>query len=163
MMIALNMPFQVGDYAEIAGVGGTIKDMNMMATTLHTPDNKRVVIPNKQVWGSTITNFTSLSTRRVDAMVSVAYGSDIGKTREVLRRVVESHPLCLPEPVPTIEVLSMGDSAVKFVVRPWAKTADYWKVMFSLNQSMKEALDREGIEIPFPQLDVHLTQAAPPV
>jgi small conductance mechanosensitive channel len=159
MMIALNSPFQVGNYVEVAGVGGVVQDVNMMATTLLTPDNKRVVIPNKQVWGSTITNFTAMSTRRVDATVSIAYGADIGKARDVLRQVVAAHPLCLVEPPPAVEVLSLGDSAVNFVVRPWVKTADYWKTLFSLNQAIKEALDESGIPIPFPQLDVHLYDA----
>lgn len=158
MMIALNSPFQVGDYAEIAGVGGVIQDVNMMATTLLTPDNKRVVIPNKQVWGATITNYTAMATRRLDATVSIAYGADIGKTREVLRQVVMANPCCLPDPAPVIEVLSMGDSAVTFVVRPWVKTTDYWDTLFALNQAMKEALERAGIPIPFPQLDVHLSR-----
>lgn len=159
MMIALNSPFQVGNYVEVGGVGGVVKDVNMMAVTLLSPDNKRIVIPNKQVWGNMILNYTAMDTRRLDATMSVAYGADIAKTREVLRAVVAAQPTCLTEPPPTIEVLSLGDSSVNFVVRPWVKTADYWSTMYALNQAMKEALDGAGIEIPFPQLDVHLRKA----
>ncbi len=158
MMIALNSPFQVGDYVEISGVGGAVKDVNMMAVTMLSPDNKRIVIPNKQVWGNTILNYTAMDTRRLDATMSVSYGADIAKAREVLRSVVAAQPACLADPPPTIEVMSMGDSAVNFVVRPWVKTTDYWTTMFALNQAMKEPLDRAGIEIPFPQLDVHVAE-----
>lgn len=150
MMIALNSPFQVGNYVEVAGVGGTVHDVNMMATTLLTPDNKRVVIPNRQVWGATITNYTAMDTRRVEATAAIAYGADIGKAREVLRAVVSSNPLCLATPAPTVEVVAWGDSAIRFAVRPWVKTSDYWTVLFALNQSMKEALDQAGHPDPVP-------------
>ena len=156
VMIALNTPFRLGDYVEIGGIAGAVKEMNMMATTLTTPDNKKVVVPNKAVWGTAITNYTALDTRRVDLAIGIAYGEDIGKARETLLAAVTSCEGVLDDPAITVEVVEMADSSVNFVVRPWVKTADYWPVCFRANQAMKEALDAAGISIPFPQMDVHL-------
>lgn len=155
VMLALNRPFKVGDFVEAGGCTGAIAAMDMMATTMTTPDNKKVVVPNKSVWGAAITNYTALETRRVDLGVGVSYGADLGKTRETILAVVKKHPLTLDDPAPMIEVVEMADSSVNFCVRPWTKTADYWTVFFELNQQIKEALDAADIEIPFPQMDVH--------
>jgi small conductance mechanosensitive channel len=155
VMIALNQPFQVGHYVELSGAAGAVYEMNMMATTLHTPDNKKVVVPNSSVWGSTITNYTALDTRRVDLVIGISYSSDIGKAKDVLHSVLKENKMVLDEPGSTVEVVEMADSSVNFVVRPWCKTADYWNVRFSVNRAAKDALDQAGIEIPFPQMDVH--------
>ena len=155
VMIALNQPFEVGHYVELSGTAGAVHEMNMMATTLHTPDNKKVVVPNASVWGSTITNYTALDTRRVDLVMGISYSSDIGKAKDVLHSVLKENNMVLDEPESTVEVVEMADSSVNLVVRPWCKTADYWNVYFSVNRAAKEALDRAGIEIPFPQMDVH--------
>jgi small conductance mechanosensitive channel len=155
VMIALNQPFEVGHYVELSGASGAVYEMNMMATTLHTPDNKKVVVPNSSVWGSTITNYTALDTRRVDLVVGISYSSDIGKAKDVLQSVLKENKMVLDEPGSTVEVVEMADSSVNFVVRPWCKTADYWNVHFSVNRAAKEALDQAGIEIPFPQMDIH--------
>lgn len=155
MMIGINEPFKVGDYVQAGGVNGSIMDLNMMATTLSTPDNKKVVVPNKLIWGSAITNFSALDKRRVDMGVGIAYGADISVAKRVILDVVKANKYVLADIEPTIEVLAMGDSSVNLVVRPWSATADYWKVFYALNHSIKEALDAAGIEIPFPQMDVH--------
>ena len=155
VMIALNQPFEEGHYVEVAGTSGAVFEMNMMATTLHTPDNKKVVVPNSSVWGSSITNYTALDTRRVDLVIGISYSSDIGGAKDVLESVLKENTLVLDDPGPTVEVVEMADSSVNFVVRPWCKTADYWKVYFSVNRAAKEALDKAGIEIPFPQMDIH--------
>jgi small conductance mechanosensitive channel len=154
-MIALNQPFEVGHYVEVSGTSGAVFEMNMMATTLHTPDNKKVIVPNSAVWGSSITNYTALDTRRVDLVIGISYSSDIGAAKDVLQSVLKENNMVLDEPGPTVEVVEMADSSVNFVVRPWCKTADYWKVHFSVNSAAKEALDNAGIEIPFPQMDIH--------
>ena len=155
IMIALNQPFQVGDLVEISGVTGFVDETNMMATKLHTPDNKRIVAPNGSIWGSTITNYSALDTRRVDLVMGVSYSSDIGKAKEVINSVLKANEMVLYNPEPTVEVVEMADSSVNLVVRPWCKTPDYWNVYFSVNHAAKEALDQAGIEIPFPQMDVH--------
>lgn len=155
MMIGINEPFKVGDYIQAGGVEGAVRDMNMMATTVTTPDNKKVVVPNKLIWGAAITNFTAMERRRVDLGVGISYGSDIGKAKQVIMDAVKRVKGVLDDVDPVVEVVGMGDSSVNFVVRPWAATADYWSVFFACNQSIKEALDAAGIEIPFPQIDVH--------
>lgn len=156
MMIAINHPFQVGDFVEIGSILGSVKELNMMAATLATADNKKVVVPNKLIWGSPITNYTANDKRRVEIAISIAYGADISKAKRIALETIKANPLVLADPEPLVEVMSMGNSAVNLVVRPWAKPADYWTVFFSLNQAVKEAFDKNGVDIPFPQLDVHM-------
>ena len=156
MMIAINQPFKVGDYVAVGGIEGSVMELNMMAATLTTGDYKKVVVPNKVIWGSAITNYTAMDKRRVDMAIGIAYGMDIRKARQIALETMRAHPLVLSEPAPIAEVLSLGDSAVNLVLRPWTKPADYWTVLFSVNQAVKEAFDQNGIEIPFPQLDVHM-------
>lgn len=163
MMIAVNQPFKVGDYVSAGGVEGTIMELNMMAATLTTLDNKKVVVPNKVIWGTPITNYTAMDTRRVDVAIGIAYGADIGKARRVAMEVVRACPQVLADPAPALEVLSWGESAVNLVLRPWARPADYWTVYFALTQGVKEAFDRNGVDIPFPQLDVHIKNPGAPV
>lgn len=160
VMISLNKPFGIGEYVDIGGVGGTVKDMDMISITLHTPDNKKIVMANKVVWGKPITNFSALETRRVDLAFGIAYGADIKQAKEIIRKEMAKLAEILPEPEPLVEVLSLGDSSVNFAVKPWVKNADYWKVFFALNQMIKYAFDEAGIEIPFPQLDIHHHGAA---
>ena len=157
MMLAINQPFGVGDYVSVGGIEGTVQELNMMATTLLTGDNKKVVVPNKVVWGAPITNYTATSRRRVDLAIGIAYGADITKAKRIAMDVLRAHPLVLADPAPLVEVLALGDSAVNLVIRPWCKPADYWTVYFTVIQSVKEAFDRNGIGIPFPQLEVRMT------
>ena len=161
VMIALNQPFTVGDFVDTGGITGVVREMNMMATTLSTPDNKKVVIPNKSVWGSAITNYTALDTRRVDLVVGISYSDDIDKAKEVIQETLKNCELILDDPAPTVAVLEMADSSVNLVVRPWCETEKYWDVYFAANQAVKEALDKHGITIPFPQMDVHHFGMAP--
>lgn len=155
MMIALNRPFKVGDWIQAGGQEGAVRELNMMATIIATGDNKKIVLPNKVVWGSPIVNFSANQTRRVDMTFGVAYGADLAQVKRVIRETVEAIPEVLPDPKPVIEVVTLDDSAVTLVVRPWCKTPDYWKVCFAARQQVKEALDKNGIEIPFPQVCVH--------
>lgn len=155
LMVLINQPFNKGDFVEAGGVSGTVQDLNLMATTLTTPDNKKVVVPNSTIWGSSITNYSAMETRRVDMVVGISYGSDIGKARDIISGILDASEPVLDDPAPVIEVVEMADSSVNLVVRPWCKTPDYWPLYFALNREIKEAFDREGIEIPFPQMDVH--------
>jgi small conductance mechanosensitive channel len=155
LMIILNGPFKIGDSVEISGFFGTVQEMNMMATTLATPDNKMVMIPNSKIWGSAIVNYSAFDTRRVDLVVGISYTSEIGKAIETISGVLKEDALVLEDPAPTIEVVEMADSSVNLVVRPWCDTDDYWATHFSATRAIKEGLDKAGIEIPFPQMDVH--------
>lgn len=155
LMIALNEPFKVGDFVEIAGLQGSVVEMNIMATTLTTGDNKKIVVPNKSVWGGPIVNYSAMATRRVDVQVGIAYGEDIGRALDVIRETVLSVPGVLKTPAPTIAVGALAESQVTINVRPWAKNADYWSVYFETLKAVKDELGRAGIEIPFPQVTVH--------
>ena len=159
LMIALNHPFKVGDYIIAGGVEGSVIELNMMATVLATADNKKITVPNASVWGSAITNFSALGKRRVDTVVAVAYGTDLTKAVSVARAALAKVPGVLPDPVPAVAVGSLGESAVTINVRPWAACADYWAVFSGAQQAVKEAFEREGISIPFPQLSVHMANS----
>ena len=156
-------PFKSGDHVEVAGVAGVagaVESIQIFSTELRTPDNKTVIVPNAHIIGNPITNYSRNDTRRIDLVIGVSYNADLQKTKEVLRRVVTTDARVLQDPEPTIGVVALADSSVNFVVRPWVNTADYWAVYFDLNQAIKEELDKEGIEIPFPQMDVHVNKVS---
>jgi small conductance mechanosensitive channel len=155
VMIAINSPFRVGDYVEIGSISGSVRDMDMMSVTLATPDNKRVVMANKLIWGHAIINYSYTENRRVEMGVSIAYDSDVGKAKELIASIIGSYPEVLSDPKPVIEVGKLGDSSVDIVVRPWSKPADYWTIFFKFQQDVLEKFREEKIEIPFPQIDVH--------
>ncbi|WP_428774106.1 small-conductance mechanosensitive channel MscS [Vibrio sp.] len=156
VLIVAFRPFKSGDYVEVGGVAGSVESIQIFQTVLKTPDNKMVVVPNSGVIGSPITNYSRHATRRVDLVIGVSYKSDLKLTKKVIRETLEQDERILKNPDMTIGVLALADSSVNFVVRPWCKTADYWNVYFDSMQAIKEALDANGIEIPFPQMDVHL-------
>jgi small conductance mechanosensitive channel len=156
LMIMINRPFDEGDYVQVAGLGGTIKHVSIMSTTVTTPDNQVITIPNSRVWGDVITNVTASDTRRVDLVFGIGYGDSIERAQQVLEEVVANHPLVLEDPAPNIRVSELADSSVNFIVRPWTKTGDYWTVYWDLHRAVKEAFDANGISIPFPQTDMHL-------
>lgn len=158
VLIVAFRPFKSGDYVEVGGVAGSVESIQVFSTVLKTPDNKMVVVPNASVIGGPITNYSRHETRRIDYVIGVSYKSDLKKTKAVLERVVAAEARVLKDPAPTIGVVALADSSVNFVVRPWVKTSDYWGVYFDLLQAIKEELDKEGIEIPFPQMDVHLNK-----
>ncbi|EJL6631225.1 small-conductance mechanosensitive channel MscS [Vibrio cholerae] len=158
VLIVAFRPFKSGDYVEIGGVAGSVDSIQIFQTVLKSPDNKMVVVPNSAVIGGAITNYSRHETRRVDMVIGVSYKSDLQKTKRVLRETLEKDPRILKDPDMTIGVLTLADSSINFVVRPWCKTSDYWAVYFDSMQAIKEALDANGIEIPFPQVDVHLNK-----
>ena len=155
MMIALNEPFKVGDFVDAAGLSGTILEVNMMATVMKTADNKRIVLPNKSVWGGPIVNYNALGLRRVDLQVGIDYGEDVTRAVDVILEAIAHVPGVLQDPAPAVAVASLNDSAVQINVRPWAKSADYWPVAAATLTEVKSALEKAGIKIPFPQIEVH--------
>lgn len=156
IMLIIFKPFKVGDFIEAAGKMGTVKEIQIFNTILNSPDNVRVIIPNGQVTGGNIMNFTVNGTRRIDLVVGVSYEDDLKKTQEVIEEVIKSDDRILQEPAYTVAVSELGDSSVNFVVRPWVNAADYWSVRFDLIEGIKLALDKNGISIPYPQRDVHM-------
>jgi small conductance mechanosensitive channel len=161
VLILVFKPFRVGDVVDAGGSKGKVVDVGIFTTTMNTPDNQKIIIPNAAVTGGKITNVNAYDTRRVDLTAGIGYGDDIGKAHSVLTQICDSHPSILEDPAPTIEVVELADSSVNFVVRPWVNTADYWRVYFDVTRSIKEEFDKNGISIPFPQRDVHMFQETP--
>ena len=155
-MIMVNRPFDEGDYVDLGGVGGTVRAVSVFATTVVTPDNQIIVVPNRNVWGSVMTNYTASDTRRVDLTFGISYEDSISDAIRVMDETVKAHPLVLDEPESVIRVHQLADSSVNFICRPWVKTSDYWTLYWDLHQQIKEAFDVAGITVPFPQRDVHL-------
>ncbi len=161
VILIIFKPFKVGDFVELGGKMGTVKEIQIFNTILSSPDNVRVIVPNSQVTGSSIMNYTVNGTRRVDMVIGVSYEDDLKKTRQVIEDILAADSRILKEPAPTVAVSELGDSSVNFVVRPWVNSVDYWSVRFDTIRDIKLALDKNGITIPFPQRDVHMKGAAP--
>ena len=160
VMLIIFKPFKVGDFIEAAGKLGTVKEIQIFNTILNSPDNVRIIIPNGQVTGSNIMNFTVNGTRRIDLVIGVSYEDDLKKTQQVIEKIILNDERILKEPAHTIAVSELADSSVNFVVRPWVNAGDYWAVRFDLIEKIKLALDRNGITIPFPQRDIHMKTEA---
>lgn len=158
IMLIIFRPFKVGDFVEAGGSSGSIEEISIFNTIMTTIDNKKVIIPNSQITGGSITNYSAKEERRVDLVFGIGYGDDIKLAKETLLEIVRSDSRVLTDPAPQIAVLELGDSSVNFVCRPWVKTADYWGVYFDITEKVKLTFDQKGILIPFPQRDVHLHQ-----
>ncbi len=159
LMILIYRPFDIGNFVDVAGISGEVKQMNLVSTTILTIDNKRLIIPNSKIWGDIITNVTAEQIRRVDFVFGIGYEDDINAAERVLQETVEQHDLILNKPEPIVKLHSLGESSVDFIVRPWVKTADYWTVYWDITRQVKERFDEENISIPYPQRDVHIIQA----
>ncbi len=156
LMIMINRPFDQGDYVTVAGVGGTVRKVSVVSTTVTTPDNQVIVIPNSKVWGDVIINTTASETRRVDMVFGIGYEDSIELGQDTLEEVISSHPKVLKDPAPVIRVNELGESSVNFVARPWVRAEDYWDVYWDLTQQVKEAFDARGLTIPFPQTEMRI-------
>ena len=160
VMILIYRPYDVGDLVEIGDSFGSVDAMTIVSTTLRTLDNQKVVLPNNMIWGDKIINATGSDKRRVDMVFGIGYSDDIAKAQSILEEIVLKHKAVLKDPEPIVKVHELADSSVNFVVRPWAKTEDYWDVYWDVTRAVKERFDAEGVSIPFPQSDVHMHQVA---
>jgi len=158
MLILIYRPFDVGDIIEIDGVTGTVHSMTLLSTSIKTFDNQHLVVPNNNIWGTTIVNVTGSRTRRVDLVFGIGYGDDMAKAEAIMLDVVTRHELVLENPAPIIKVSQLADSSVNFVCRPWVKTENYLDVYWDITRQVKEEFDKQGVSIPFPQRDVHIHQ-----
>ncbi|MEX2527639.1 MAG: mechanosensitive ion channel domain-containing protein [Gemmatimonadota bacterium] len=156
VMLLTFRPFVVGNWVDVAGTSGTVQEVGLFFTVLHSGDNIRVTIPNSQVFTETIRNFSANPTRRVDLVVGVSYDDDLKVVQGVLERVIGADKRVLAEPEPLIAVDELADSSVNFVVRPWCNSEDYWGLRRDLVRTFKEELEAAGCSIPYPQTDVHL-------
>ncbi len=157
ILILITRPFDVGDVINGGGVVGKVDAMNLVSTRILTFDNQVMLVPNNQIWNGVITNVTALSTRRVDLVMGIGYSDDIDKAQAVIEEVISKHEKVLETPAPTIKVHELADNSVNFIVRPWSRTADYWDVYWDLTRDIKKRFDEEGINIPYPQRDLHLS------
>lgn len=158
VMLLLFRPFRVEDYIRAAGDEGTVKEINVFYTVLLTLDNKRITIPNGTLMGSVIENYSAEEMRRVDLVVHTAYSAPIERTKEVLLAAALENERVQKDPAPFVGVVEYADSALKYTLRSWCKKEDYWDVYFDLTERVKNTLDREGIEIPFSQVDVRIRE-----
>jgi small conductance mechanosensitive channel len=156
VMIIAFRPFKVGDFIEAGGVAGVVEGIQIFSTQMRTGDNKAIIVPNSNIIGGNITNYSAKDTRRVDLVFGIGYDDDIKKAKDVLTELVNNDERILKDPEPVIAVSELADSSVNFVCRPWVKTADYWNVYFDLTEAVKLRFDAEGISIPYPQQDVHM-------
>ena len=156
VMILIFKPFKVGDVIEAQGYTGCVNAIQIFNTILKTPDNKTVIIPNGGLSTSSMVNYSTEETRRVDWTFGIAYGDDIDKAKEVLTELLMSNENVLKDPAPFVELGELADSSVNFTVRAWVNAADYWAVHFYMLEKVYRRFGEAGLNIPFPQMDVHL-------
>jgi len=154
--LAAFRPIDKDEFVEVNGISGTVTSVGIMATELLRPDNTYITIPNSLVWGSPVINSTRMETRRVEVKVRAAYDSDLDKAIRVATDLMAAHERVLPSPEPVVVVNELADSSVNLALRAWTKTSDFWDVQWDLNREVVRALKEAGIEIAFPQVDVHL-------
>jgi small conductance mechanosensitive channel len=159
VMLLVFRPFKTGDFIDAGGVSGTVFEIQLFNTTLDTPDNVRIIVPNGGIYGGTIKNFSHHDTRRADLSVGIGYGEDIGKAASALEAEVKADSRVLADPAPAVAVTELADSCVNLRVRYWVKAEDYWPSQGDLTRRIKERLDKEGVEIPFPQQVVYMNNA----
>ena len=160
VMLLVFRPIRTGDYVEVAGSAGSVQEIGVFTTTLNTPDNIRIIVPNGEIFGTTIKNYSANDTRRNDIVVGISYDDDIGTAIDTIHAVLNADERVLRDPEPVVAVTEMGDSSVNIVVRPWCSTDDYWALRFDLMRELKERIEGAGLSIPYPQTDVHVI--APP-
>ena len=156
VLIVMFRPYRVGDFVEAAGISGTVVQVQILTTVLKTGDNKQIVVPNGQIMGSIITNYSANDTRRVDLTIGVSYDDDIDKVRSTLQDLIDADERVFKDPAPLIAVSELADSSVNFTVRIWVNSSDYSAVKYGLTEAIKKRFDKEGISFPYPQRDVHL-------
>jgi len=155
VMLIVFRPFTKGDFVEVAGVSGSVDAIGIFTSTLTTPDNKEVIVPNGAVYSNSITNYSARPTRRVDMVFGIGYDDDIKKAKALLEEIIAADDRILADPEPVVALGELGDSSVNFLVRPWVNAADYWAVLWHTTESVKLKFDEAGISIPYPQMDVH--------
>jgi small conductance mechanosensitive channel len=158
IMLLTFRPFNVGDFVEVGGGSGNVQEVGIFSCVFNTGDNVQIRIPNSQIFGATIKNFSANDTRRIDLVVGVSYGDDLGVAVRTCMDTISADPRVLADPAPVVAVHELADSSVNLVVRPWVKRDDYWTTRWDLTRGLKENLENAGCSIPFPQREVHTYQ-----
>lgn len=160
VMLIIFRPFQTGDFVEAGGTKGIVEEIDIFHTTLRTPDNIRVIVPNGEITSSVITNYAANPHRRIDLVIGCGYSDDLLAVKSFLSEVIEDEPRVLDDPAPAVAVLELGDSSVNFMVRPWVDKADYGAVKADLIERIKLGFDEHGFNFPFPSRDVYMQETA---
>lgn len=160
VMLLFFRPFKIGDYVEVAGHAGTVGSITLFTTELSTPDNVHIIVPNAQVWGASVINYSHHETRRLEIVVGIGYGDDIDKAIATISGLIDADDRALDDPAPLVAVIELGDSAVNLMVRVWSQASDRWDLKLDLTKRIKEALDDAGVAIPYPQRTVHIVNEA---
>ncbi len=158
VMLLIFRPFRVGDFVDVQGASGTVKDVGLFVTVLNTGDGIQITVPNGQIWGNAVTNYSANPTRRMEVTVGIAYDSDLDRALKAIRDVLDHDERILKDPAPQLIVQALGASSIDIAVRAWANTSHFWPVRFEILKAIKLRLDAEGIEIPFPQQVVYMHQ-----
>lgn len=158
-MLILFRPYNVGDYVDIGGTAGTVKDLNLFVTELNTPDNVQIIVPNGKSWGAIITNYSAHDTRRLDLEFGIDYGDDADKAIGTILDVARADGRVLEDPEPWVRLTNLGESSVDLTARLWCRSDDYWELKFALTKRIKEEFDRAGISIPYPH-SVEISKSA---
>ena len=154
--VMVSRPFAVGDYVEAGGVSGTVSEIGLVYTKLKTIDNKIIFIPNGEISGEKIVNYNKQEQRRVDLTFTVSYDADPERVKEIMRQVIGAHPKALFTPEPFVRTTSLGESSVGYTLRVWCATQDYWDLYYDLLEQVRAAFDREGVELTYNHLNVHI-------
>lgn len=160
VMLIIFKPFKVGDFVEAAGISGVVEVIRIFNTQLRTGDNREIIVPNSQIYGGIITNFSAREQRRIDLVIGIGYDDDIKAAKQTLESILQTEERILKDPAPVILVSELGESSVDLAVRPWVNSADYWNVRSDLLETIKNEFDAKGISIPYPQRDLHMHQTA---
>ncbi len=156
VMILIFKPFKIGDVIDAQGFVGSVKEIQIFNTIMKTPDNKTIIIPNGGLSSGSMTNFSTEATRRVDWTIGVGYGDDLDQAKAVIKRLCDEDSRILKAPEVFIAVAELADSSVNFTVRAWVNAADFWGVYFAMNENVYKTFPKEGLNIPYPQMDVHI-------
>jgi small conductance mechanosensitive channel len=152
-------PFKVGDFIEGAGISGSVDSIGIFSTVLKTPDNRVITVPNSLIYGTTITNYSAESRRRVDLLIGISYDDDIGRAKALIQGAIARESRVLEEPASQLLLMELGASSVDIAVRVWVATSDYWNVRSDLLESIKKTLEGAGLSIPYPQRDIHIVSS----
>ncbi|WP_428686674.1 mechanosensitive ion channel family protein [Roseibium sp.] len=150
VMLIIFRPYKIGQFVDIGGTSGTVKDLNIFVTELVTPDNVQIIMPNGKIWGAVVTNFSAHDTRRLDITYGIDYGDDADKAIQIILDVANADERVQKDPEPWVRVTNLGDSSVDLGVRLWCNAGDYWELKFHMLKTVKEAFDAGGISIPYP-------------
>jgi small conductance mechanosensitive channel len=156
VLIIVFRPFKAGDFVEVAGISGVVERIDIFQTVFNTGDNKKIFVPNSQITGGAIVNYSAEPQRRVDLTIGISYDSDLRKAKQLLENIVAADARILKDPASVIAVSALADSAVNLIVRSWVNSADYWQVYWDTLERVKLTFDENGIEIPYPQMSLHL-------